>query len=131
MEKLRKKSNAQRNVQYHARYIANVLPEVDTLLQIAEEASELAQAAAKLARVIRGVNPTPLTEEEARDTLEEEYSDLNNALSVYNMQHKIATPGHDDRRMDKMRRWHDRIRGARTLKHAASDQADNTEFDFN
>lgn len=46
------------------------------LEQMAEEAAELAQAALKLARVLRGENPTPVTEEKAWKHLVEEYTDV-------------------------------------------------------
>ena len=46
------------------------------LEQMAEEAAELAQAALKLARIKRGENPTPVTEEEAWKHLVEEYIDV-------------------------------------------------------
>lgn len=50
----------------------------DLYEQLAEEAAELAQAANKMARVLRGTNPTPKTEEEARNSLIEEYTDVVN-----------------------------------------------------
>ena len=46
------------------------------LEQLAEEAAELSQAALKLARVLRGENPTPVTQEEAEKHLIEEYTDV-------------------------------------------------------
>ena len=46
------------------------------LEQLAEEASELAQAALKLARIYRAENPTPVTEDEAYKNLVEEYTDV-------------------------------------------------------
>lgn len=39
-----------------------------------EESAELVQAALKYARVLRGENPTPVTEEEALKNLIEEYT---------------------------------------------------------
>ena len=47
-----------------------------TLELLAEESTELAQAALKTARVLRGENPTPVTLEEARDHLAEELADV-------------------------------------------------------
>lgn len=44
--------------------------------QLAEECSELGKAALKLARVLRGENPTPLTEEAARAKVIEECTDV-------------------------------------------------------
>ena len=46
------------------------------LEQMAEEASELAKAALKLARIERGENPTAVTKEEAEKNLAEEYTDV-------------------------------------------------------
>lgn len=44
--------------------------------QLAEECCELAQAALKCARIIREDNPTPITMDEARDNLDEEFNDV-------------------------------------------------------
>ena len=44
--------------------------------QLAEECTELAKAALKMARVIRGENPTPKTVEEVRTNLIEEVTDV-------------------------------------------------------
>lgn len=46
------------------------------LEQMAEEAAELAQAALKLARVLRAENPTPVTLEEAKMNLTAEFTDV-------------------------------------------------------
>lgn len=53
-----------------------VIGEAATLEQLAEECSELAKAALKLARIERGENPTPVTQSQAIDDLIEEYSDV-------------------------------------------------------
>lgn len=47
------------------------------LEQMAEEASELSQACLKLARIMRGENPTPVTDEAAQFNLIEEFTDVN------------------------------------------------------
>lgn len=52
------------------------IPKADLYEQLAEEAAELAQAANKMARVLRGTNPTPKSEEDARKDLVEEYTDV-------------------------------------------------------
>lgn len=39
--------------------ISDILPKTEILAQLAEEASELAQAALKLRRALDGTNPTP------------------------------------------------------------------------
>lgn len=52
------------------------VPKPALLEAIAEEATEVAQAALKASRVIRGENPTPVTWEEAVANLNEEITDL-------------------------------------------------------
>lgn len=44
--------------------------------QLAEESAELCKAALKMARIIRDENPTPVTKEQARQDLIEEYTDV-------------------------------------------------------
>ena len=51
--------------------------ETKTLLdQLAEEATELAHAALKASRIMRGENPTPVNIREAESKLVEEWTDL-------------------------------------------------------
>jgi phosphoribosyl-ATP pyrophosphohydrolase len=59
-----------------AKEIVFRLPEAAVLEQMAEEAAELAKAALKLARIRRGENPTPVTEDEAYRALCEEMADV-------------------------------------------------------
>lgn len=54
------------------------LPQDELLAQLAEEAAELSQAALKLRRALTGINPTPMTAEEARANLVEEIADVYN-----------------------------------------------------
>lgn len=44
--------------------------------QLAEECTELAKAALKMARIIRNENPTPVTATEAQDAIIEEFNDV-------------------------------------------------------
>lgn len=44
--------------------------------QLAEECSELSQASLKMARIIRNENKTPVTIDEARENISEEYTDI-------------------------------------------------------
>lgn len=53
------------------------------LEQLAEECSELAQAALKTARKYRGENPTPKTIDECYDALQEEIADVMLCVSEY------------------------------------------------
>lgn len=57
-------------------YIREQMPVGELLCQLAEEASELSQAALKLRRVFDGTNPTPVTVQEALEDLTEEISDV-------------------------------------------------------
>ena len=52
------------------------LPLVEMLAGLAEECCELGQAALKLRRVHDGGNPTPKTQEQAIEALEEEIADV-------------------------------------------------------
>ena len=56
--------------------VFNLLPEEELLAQLAEECSEAAKAALKLRRARDGVNPTPVSEEEAFGNLVEELADI-------------------------------------------------------
>lgn len=61
---------------YNNEFVRNNLNETDILLQLAEEAGELAQAAAKKARIILGNNPTPVTSQQADLDLIGEFADV-------------------------------------------------------
>lgn len=63
-------------------YIKATLNESERLLALAEEASELVQAALKLRRVREGRNPSPTTEQEAAASMIEEYGDVLNCIEV-------------------------------------------------
>ena len=64
-------------------FIASKLSREDILCQLAEEASELSQAALKLRRAITGTNPTPVSEKNATDDLFEELADVAVAEKAY------------------------------------------------
>lgn len=51
-------------------------------MQLAEECAELSQAALKLRRALTGINPTPVTVEEARKNLVEETADVYNVMGL-------------------------------------------------
>lgn len=72
---------------------------------LAEEATELAWAAMKTARVIRGENPTPVTKIKALDQVYEELSDLRLVCEIL-----LLEP--DRQVMDrKLHRWVERLKG--------------------
>ena len=56
--------------------------ESEMLCQLAEECAELSQAALKLRRALTGINPTPVTADEARKNLVEEAADVYNVLGL-------------------------------------------------
>lgn len=58
------------------------LPQDELLAQLAEECAELSQAALKLRRALTGINPTPVTAEEARANLVEEIADILNVSEL-------------------------------------------------
>lgn len=90
--------------------VIRTLGEPAMLEQLAEECSELAQAALKLARLERGENPTPKTEEECVENLLEELGDVNLCMSVVEANRGIHIRCLS---VDKKARWAKRIREAR------------------
>lgn len=63
--------------------IIEEIGEAAMLEQLAEECTELAKAALKMARIIRKENPTPVTEKEAMDYIHTEAHQMAYDLSVY------------------------------------------------
>lgn len=90
--------------------VIHTLGEPALLEQLAEECSELAHAALKMARKERGENPTPKTLDECFKALIEEMADVQLCIWVVETSH-----GHDLRcNCDaKRERWAKRIREAR------------------
>lgn len=90
------------------------LSEPVRLEQLAEECAELGHAALKLARILRGENPTPVGEAEARERLTEEVADVMvtvDSLMDTRMLRDIGT--HCTEKKD---RWEQRLRQARTMR---------------
>jgi NTP pyrophosphatase (non-canonical NTP hydrolase) len=72
--------------------IRQIMPLAEIMTQLAEEASELAQAALKYRRTLSNANPTPVTRREAEDKLLEEIADVKLCLHVAGFEavrHKI------------------------------------------
>ena len=88
--------------------IREKLPKTELLAQLAEEATELAQAALKYRRVCDGTNPTPVKENEALDNLREEIADVQLLIGVLDLEkywpvyNKIITA--------KQKRWVNRLK---------------------
>lgn len=72
--------------------------------QLAEECSELAHAALKMARIFRDENPTPRNSYDVLHLLEEEFTDLNLVADVLGL--KID----DDIYKFKLERWYRRLK---------------------
>ena len=60
--------------------VSDILPKTEILAQLAEEASELAQASLKLRRALDGTNMTPKSVEECEANLIEEWADVDLSL---------------------------------------------------
>ena len=73
------------------------------LEQLAEEASELSQAALKMARIMRGENPTPVTRMQAEKNLIEEYTDVRLCAKDLGLRKDSATAREKLQRF--LRRW--------------------------
>ena len=89
----------------------NIIEEIGTaamLEQLAEECNELGKAALKLARIIRKNNPTPVTEEQAKENLCEEAGDVINCIEMLEGTDILFVD--DDARKSKIIRWENRIR---------------------
>jgi NTP pyrophosphatase (non-canonical NTP hydrolase) len=72
--------------------IREMMPLAEVMTQLAEEASELAQAALKFRRTLSNSNPTPVTRHEAEKILLEEIADVKLCLHVAGFEavrHKI------------------------------------------
>lgn len=63
--------------------ISEILPKTEILAQLAEKASELAQAALKLRRALDGTNPTPAGTNEATANLFEELADIQVCINAF------------------------------------------------
>ena len=63
-----------------------LLGKPELLTQLAEECNELAHAALKLRRAMTGVNPTPVSEEDAWAALIEEIADVFVSLDALGIQ---------------------------------------------
>ena len=88
------------------------LPETELLAQLAEECSELAQAALKLRRAMDKTNPTPVKQEEARAKLIEEIADVFNCIDfIAEIEHLDVSETFRIMK-DKRERWEKRLDAA-------------------
>lgn len=81
----------------------------DLLIQLAEEAAELAQAAAKYYRVTHGTNPSPVSLQDTRDALVEEIADVNVAAEAVRRKMGISCDEIAEVEDAKIDRWRRRV----------------------
>ena len=84
--------------------LAEECTELAKLEQLAEECTELAKAALKMARIIRKENPTPVTEKEAIDNIQEEYTDVVQCAG------ELSLTVDEEQMARKHERWEKRVR---------------------
>ena len=82
------------------------------LEQLAEECYELAQASLKYARLLRGDNPTPKTEQECLEALTEEMADVELCNSLLMTADHVDFDAVMEMIEVKDKRWHKRIQEA-------------------
>ena len=87
------------------------------LEQLAEECSELAQASLKYARLLRGENPTPKTEQECLESLTEEMADVELCNSLLMGGDCVDFDTVMELIEVKDKRWHERLREAHHEEH--------------
>lgn len=84
--------------------VISIIGEAAVWEQLAEECTELAKAALKMARKLRLENPTPLTMAEIQENVVEEWGDVLNCVWELNVKN-------DYKQQDaKMERWISRLK---------------------
>jgi len=79
------------------------------LEQLAEECAELAQASLKYARLLRGENPTPKTEQECLEALTEETADVYLCMNLIMFAGVAGAETVEHITSEKFARWKDRL----------------------
>ena len=92
-------------------YIARSIGWEAMYTQLAEEATELAQAALKVARIMHGTNPTPISLIEAKDLVREELTDVVQCATYLELDVDYEQIKH------KEERWANRIANTQTRKY--------------
>ena len=87
----------------YIREINKRVPTAAMYEQFAEECVELAQVALKMARRLRGENPTPTTEEQIKHNLIEEASDVHLMSRILGIKPDIYIVN------AKLARWYERL----------------------
>lgn len=90
-------------------YIVDCLPTEELLAQLAEETSELAQAALKLRRVEDGTNPARISKEDAIKNLLEEIADVNLSIHLLGFDNAKSEEICQEIMAEKTDRWADSL----------------------
>ena len=90
-------------------YIVDCLSTAELLPQLAEEASELAQAALKLRRVEDGTNPARISKEDAIKNLLEEIADVNLSIHLLGFDNEKTEVVCQEIMVQKTDRWADSL----------------------
>lgn len=93
----------------HIEFISEHLPVEERLCALAEEASELAQAALKLRRVYDQTSPTVTPYKEVIDNLYEEIADVNVCVRALGLDSKHHVKIYQEKAAYKLQRWVERI----------------------
>lgn len=101
-------------LQKQAEWVNEVASTEQVLRQLAEEASELSQAALKMIRVFE--NTTPVSFQEAKSKLKEEITDVFNCLIVLNKSINGVCRVDREMQIQKMERWSERMKKFETSK---------------
>lgn len=91
-------------------YIAAKVSLASRLMQVAEEAAELIQAAAKLARIKAGDNPAAVSREQALKNLVEEIADVRNAIDALQLDDILPSRAVEEVERAKLDRWFERVK---------------------
>ena len=84
--------------------------------QTAEECVELSKACLKMSRILRGENPTPMTEDEARDMIIEELCDVLTCVNeILDSNDDINMSEIESRMIVKKARWEARLEEAKGM----------------
>ena len=92
-------------------YIREHLSQEELLCQLAEEASELAQAALKYRRTLNGKNPTPVSRKDAFNNLLEEVADVRLLLQILGLDGSYYIGEVYETMNAKLARWAERLGG--------------------
>ena len=92
-------------------YIARSIGWEAMYTQLAEEAAELSQAALKVARIMHGTNPTPISLIEAKNMVREEFTDVVQCATYLELDVDYEQIRH------KEERWANRIANAQSRKY--------------